>query len=340
MNETEIDRREFGRWAARTALAAGGLGVATSLTSCTAHGPRDPDQLAIVDTHQHLWDLSKFNPPWLSGAPEVLAKSYVTKDYVEASAKLNVVKAVYMEVDVNPDRQIDEAEHVIDLAKSADNPTVAAVISGRPASNEFRDYIGRYRDNPYVKGVRQVIHVESAKRGLCLENQFVRSAQFLGEIGKSFDLCMRPRELADGVELARQCPDTLFIVDHCGNADPKAFLPVGSRGGEEPWHEVDQWKRDMSAFAALDNVVCKISGIVARAPRNDWSAADLAPIIDYCLDEFGPDRVVFGSDWPVCKLTASYSDWVTALLEIISKRSYQDQVKLLSANAIRLYGLT
>ena len=289
--------------------------------------------MPIIDTHQHLWDLTKFNVPWLGEAPEVLSRSYVTKDYLQATAGLKVVKAVYMEIDVDPTQQIAEAEHVIELSRSADHPTAGAVISGRPNSSGFASYIRRFQDNSLIKGVRQVLHT-SAPRGLCLEAQFVASMRLLGELGKSYDLCMRPAELADAVRLVDQCPQTRFIVDHCGNADPKAFLADST---DEPWHKPDQWRRDLGQLARRRHVICKISGIVARTPRGVPASDALAPIINFCLDEFGPDRVVFGGDWPVCLLGAEFGQWVKALKEVISNRSQADQKKLLHDNAERFY---
>jgi predicted TIM-barrel fold metal-dependent hydrolase len=295
-----------------------------------------PTSLPIIDTHQHLWDLSKFQPPWLKDAPEILSKSYVTKDYLEATAGLNVVKAVYMEVDVDPKQQVEEAEYVIALAKSKQHPTVAAVISGRPNSAGFKPYIMQFKDSPYIKGVRQVLHAPDAPQGFCLEKQFVASMQLLGELGMSYDLCMRPTELADGAKLAQLCPDTRFVVDHCGNADPKAFM---ADAPEPPAHEVDQWKRDLAKLADCPNVICKISGIVASAPKGEWESDVLAPAINFCLDEFGADRVVFGGDWPVCLLGASYRRWVESLKEVIGNRSETDQRKLLHDNAEKFYRL-
>ena len=328
----KIPRRQF-------LQATGGALVANAAAiPQQSEAMNEPEKLPIVDTHQHLWDLSKFKPPWLGGAPKVLSQSYVTKDFLEATAGLNVVKAVYMEVDVAPQDQVREAEHVISLSKSTAHPTVAAVISGRPNSEGFAAYIRRFKEDPQIKGVRQVLHVDSAPRGLCLEKQFVASIRLLGEMGRSFDLCMRPTELSDGLKLAQQCPDTRFIVDHCGNADPKAFLTASRRGDEEPWHQADQWKRDMDRLASAKNVVCKISGIVARAPQG-WKADDLAPIIDFCLLQFGPDRVVFGGDWPVCLLGSSYRGWVEGLKQVISSRKVAEQRKLLHDNAVKLYGL-
>jgi predicted TIM-barrel fold metal-dependent hydrolase len=95
----------------------------------------------------------------------------------------------------------------------------------------------------------------------------------------------------------------------------------------------------MARLARARNTVCKISGIVARAPKDTWNAEDLAPVINHCLDSFGPDRVMFGSDWPVCTRVASYRQWVTALKEVVGGKSYEQQRKLFHDNAVRFYGL-
>ena len=332
-----LHRREFMTQASLGAFAAATLAGPGRLSAHAGESPNKFATLPIIDTHQHLWDLSRFQPPWLSDAPEILAKSYVTKDYLEATAGLNVVKAVYMEVDVDPKQQVAEAEYVIALCKSEDHPTVGAVISGRPNSAGFKPYIMQFKDSPYIKGVRQVLHVPSASQGLCLEPQFVASMHVLGELGMSYDLCMRPKELGDGARLARLCPETRFVVDHCGNADPRAFMPGAA---EQPTHDVKQWQRDLAGLADCPNVICKISGIVARAPKGEWKSDILAPPINFCLDKFGPDRVVFGGDWPVCLLGASYRRWVDSLKEVISNRSESDQRKLLHDNAEKFYRLT
>lgn len=295
------------------------------------------DSLPIIDTHQHLWDLKRFKPPWLKGAAEVIAKPHVTADFIRETRGLNVVKAIYMEVDVAPHQQVEEAQHVIELSASDEHPTVAGVISGRPNDDDFENYIRQFQNSPAIKGVRQVLQVPSTPRGHCLQPRFVKSIQLLGELGMSFDLCMRPSELADGAQLAKQCPGTRFIVDHCGNADPKAFQNPEQQGSQ-PWHEVGQWKRDMATLAERDNVVCKISGIVARAPKG-WEPDDLAPIINHCLDQFGPNRVMFGGDWPVCKLGASYRQWVNGFKVVIADRPITQQKRLLHDNAVAFYNV-
>lgn len=327
------DRRHFLATSARAAALAG----ASALLSSAHAEASAMNDLPIIDTHQHLWDIQKFKLPWLSSAPE-LARSHVTSDYLEAVRGLPVTKAVYMEVDVDPTQQVAEAEHLLELCRHPASLTVGAVISGRPASENFATYMNRYRDNPVIKGVRQVLHVPETPPGTCLRSEYIRGVRLLGEMGKSFDLCMRPQELRDALRLTEACPDTRFILDHCGNADPQAFLRSPERrSGEQPTHEVDAWRRDIEALAGRSNVICKISGIVARATKGKWKAEDLAPIVNHCLDAFGPDRVVFGSDWPVCTLVAPLRDWVVALREIIHERPVADQRKLLHDNAARLY---
>jgi L-fuconolactonase len=155
----------------------------------------------------------------------------------------------------------------------------------------------------------------------------------------SFDICLRPAELGDGVQLVDQCPGTRFIVDHCGNADP--LVVSGAREadpGDGYAHQREQWMQDMQELGQRDNTFCKISGIVARVP-SEWTPQDLAPTIDHCLDAFGPDRVIFGGDWPVCTLGATYREWAGALREVISSRSEADQRKLLHDNAVEIFGL-
>jgi predicted TIM-barrel fold metal-dependent hydrolase len=330
----KITRRQFSAQAAAaaTALAAVPQLIAAEDAPVIASEP-------IVDCHQHLWDLTKFTLPWIQPGT-LLARSYVMKDYLAATEGTGIKQAVYMEVDVDPAQQQAEADHLIEICKSGAAPTIAAVVSGRPAADRFAGYARQFRGSPYIKGIRQVLHGGGTPAGFCLGEDFVRGIRLLGELGLSFDLCLRPAEIADGAKLAEQCPDTRLILDHCGNADPKAFFKAGDSrlADAKPDHAADAWRRDIERLAARQNIVCKISGIVARVPTH-WSADDLAPIVNHCLDAFGPDRVVFGSDWPVCLSGAPLADWVRALRQIIAERPADQRRKLLSENAVRLYRL-
>ena len=308
---------------------------AAALTSCSTLS--EPDSL-IIDTHQHLWDSHVMNPPWLKGAPAILRHDYVTADYLKATADLNV-KAIYMEVDVAPGDHIKEADDIVAQCRAGNTPTIAATIGGRPASDDFETYVKRCAGNGIVKGLRQVLHGPSTPAGFCLSSDFVRGVRTLGKHGLNFELTMRPMELQDAAKLIRQCPDTRFVLDHCGNGDPKAFNPKLAPGLKRTC-TIDGWKRGIDAVAASRaDVMCKISGIVAFVPPGKWNAEDLAPVVNHCLDTFGPDRVFFGGDWPVCLLGSPLLGWVDALKQIVSSRPAREQRKLWSGNAIRFYGL-
>jgi predicted TIM-barrel fold metal-dependent hydrolase len=299
--------------------------LARSAAGLAALAADPADAVPIIDTHQHLWDLKKFKLPWIkSGAP--LDRSFVLGDYLEAAAGLNIVRTVYMEVDVEPSQQSAEVDYVLDLCRRADSPMAAAVVSGRPAADGFAKYITPLRDSVFVKGVRQVLHNEETKAGYCLQKEFIKGVQLLGDLGKSFDVCIRPGELGDAAKLLDACPGTRFVLDHCGNAD------VRSR-------DLSQWKKDIADVAKRKNVVCKVSGIVVNAEPGKWGPDDLAPVVEHTLSVFGPDRVLFGGDWPVCTRAATLRQWVEALKSIVKGRPADEQRRLFHDNAVRFYGL-
>ena len=314
--DTRNPRRQF---LARTAALMASAALRAPLLA------NEHTSMPIVDTHQHLWDLSRFKLPWLKGAPR-LNRSFLMEDYRQATAGLNIVKSVYMEVDVEPPQRTAEADYVLDLIRRGAAPLVGAVIGGDPATDGFGAYISRYKDKPAIKGVRRVLHVADTPPGCCLDKRFVEGICLLGKMGLSFDLCMRPDELGDAAKLIDACPDTSFILDHCGNASVRAT-------------DLSGWKANIGRIAQRKNVVCKVSGIVASAAPGAWTVDDLAPIVNHVLDQFGPDRVLFGGDWPVCTLAASYQQWALALRAIVAGRPQSEQKKLFHHNAVRVYRL-
>lgn len=279
----------------------------------------------IIDTHQHLWDLKKYKLPWVKRG-DLMDRDYLEADYLRAVEGLNVVKTVYMEVDVDPSQQLAESEEVTAICASGATLMKAAVVSGRPASPGFADYAARFRGDRYIKGLRQVLHGPNNPAGFCLKPEFVAGIRLLGELGLSFDLCMRPAELGDAAKLVDQCPDTRFILDHCGNPDVQA-------------KDNSAWKRSIDELAKRDRVVCKVSGLVESAKHGAWSADDLAPYVNHVIDAFGWDRVIFAGNWPVCTVTATFAEWLNALKTIVHDRPLENQKKLFHDNAVQLYDI-
>jgi predicted TIM-barrel fold metal-dependent hydrolase len=282
------------------------------------------DGRQVIDTHQHLWDLKKFTLPWLT-KDSPLHRDYLPADYAAAIKGLPITRSVYLEVDVQPSQHDAEADYVAALCASGKVPTTAAVIGGRPEGEGFAKYAKRFKDHRSIRGVRRVLHGDGTPPGHCLSKAFVAGVRALGELGLHFELCVRHAELPDCAKLADECPGTRFVLDHCGNPDLKK-------------HE--RWKKDLAELAKRKNVMaCKVSGIVASAEPGKWTADDLAPVVNHMLETFGPDRVMFGSDWPVCLRAATIAKWLGALESIVKGRKAADNQKLFHDNAVRVYRL-
>jgi len=303
---------------AGTAVVAG-LEAATSTAA--------PAAIPIIDTHQHLWDMKQFRPPWLGGPAEAkINRPETMSDYLKATAGLNVVKTIYMEIDAAPQQQQEEANWLAAACKKHNSPLVAGVIAGRPAHPEFAAYAKQFKGSPYIKGIRQVLQVPEAARGLCLTPEYVRNIRLCGELGLIFDICIRPEELADAVKLVDLCPHTRFVLDHCGNGS--------AQNPDQP-----QWEQDITAIGKRKNVVCKVSGVI-KTVQPDWDAVqELDRIVKHVAHSFGPDRIVFGGDWPVCNKTSSIAGWVHTLKQILHDASELDKRKLFHDNAAKFYGV-
>ena len=311
------------------------FGSAMLAVGCQASVPSKRPESAwpIIDTHQHLWDLNIFRLPWLKAGGE-LARSFTQADYEEATRGLGIAKAVYMEVAVAPEQKLAEAEYIVKVCADRGNPTCAAVIGGLILEDGFKDYIMRFAGSPYIKGVRRALNNPRQFE----DDRLIQNLRLLGSLNMSFDLVIPPRLIAQAAKLVERCGDTRFILDHCGNADPLAFT-ADLDWGRKPQHDADAWKRDIETLAARPNTICKISGIIARVPKGQATAEVLSPIVNHCLYTFGPDRVIFASDWPVCTRGAPLHMWVNLLREIVKHRPSGQKRKLFWSNANNFYSL-
>ncbi len=278
--------------------------------------------MKIIDTHQHLWNLHRFTYAWLDGVPQ-LRRSYLLEDYLRAAEGLGIVQSLHMEADVDPAFMQDETDWILGLA-AAGQTLCAAVVGGRPESPDFPRDLERVAALPRVKGLRRILHTQPDE--LSEPPLFAENLRRLAPLGLSFDLCLLARQLPVGLRLARACPQVSFILDHCGVPRVKE-------------RELDPWRASIRELARLPNVACKVSGIVAYADPHRWTPADLAPYVEHVIECFGWDRVMFGSDWPVCTLSASLRQWVEALSELTRGAGEENRRKLFSANAQRIYRL-
>ncbi len=315
-----LNRRNFLKAASLSAMAP-----SLCYLSCNA----DP-VFPIIDTHQHLWDLDLFPLSWVKPP---LDRNFLMEDYLKAIEGQGVVKSIYMEVGVPPAFRKKEAEWALELCKNPDNLMVGAVIKADPTVPEFESEISSLSKNPYLKGIRYSFKSEEE----ILLPRVIENIRLLGELGLSFDLNLHPRLLHIGNQLLGVCHGTRFVLDHCGGADPAAFFPKKKKTPKEPKHDKNQWYKEMERLAQRTNIICKLSGIVDNVGNYPLIAADLAPIINHCLEIFGPDRVIFAGDWPVCLRNMSLAQWIETLKEVVASRSLADQRKLFYDNASTFY---
>jgi predicted TIM-barrel fold metal-dependent hydrolase len=279
--------------------------------------------MKIIDTHQHLWDKDLFHYAWLEPLP-LLDRSFRLGDYYEAARGLEIAKTVFVECDVDDAQILDEALHVLRLAKDPGNYIAGVVASARPEFDGFQAYLDKVSGHPQLKGIRRILHTHPDELGQ--GKMFVDNVARLATYGLSFDLCVLARQLPVALTLASRCPDVAFVLDHCGVPDVKG-------------QALDPWRAHISELSRLPNVSCKISGLVAYANPANWQSEDLRPFLDHVIGSFGWDRVMFGSDWPVCNLTATYQRWVATLLSLTNAAGEANQRKLFHDNALRIYRL-
>jgi len=279
--------------------------------------------MKIVDTHQHLWDLEQLPYSWTANRP-VLNRSFRMADYLDAIRGFDVVKSGHVEADVDESHMLDETRLIIALAERDDNPLSGVVAVARPEYDSFSEYMEEIDGHPLLKGIRRILQTEPDE--LSMTTTFIENVRSLEEFGLTFDICVLGRQLPMAINLVRNCPKVNFILDHCGNPDIKA-------------RDYDQWRVRMEEIAAYPNIVCKVSGIVVNTDLEHWTVDDLRPAVEHVISVFGWDRVLFGSDWPVCTQAASFKQWVEALDFLTSNASESNRRKLFQENAERVYRL-
>lgn len=280
--------------------------------------------MKIVDTHQHLWDTDRFHYAWLDSF-EMLNRPFRMHDYLEAARGLDIQKSVHIEADVDEPQMLDETRYILELAGRPDNPLSGVVACARPENPDFHEYIEKIILYPAVKGIRRILHTQPDELGQ--GKTFIANVGSLSNDGLSFDICVLARQLPIAINLVRQCPNVSFILDHCAVPQVKEKI-------------LDPWRAQMREIANFPNVTCKISGLVAYADPDTWAIDDLRPYVDHALECFGWDRVMFGSDWPVCTVSATLAQWVETLTFLTEFGGEVNQQKLFHDNAIRVYRLS
>lgn len=273
----------------------------------------------VIDSHCHVISQRHFSYPWLAQVPQ-LAHDFLLQDYAPQAQAAGVTDCVFVEVDVQASQMAAEALFAANLGGGV----VAVVAACRPESSDFADDLERIAAQPLVKGLRRVLHTQDD--ALSQQPGFASNLRRLARYGLSFDLCVKATQLPLARALVAQCPQVQFVLDHCGNPD--------LQGGR-----LAAWRADLQALAALPNVVCKVSGLMTQLPARSPGAPDLRPVFEHVLACFGWQRLLWGSDWPVCTLAAPLGRWMDCTRQLIAQASVDEAAQLFSLNATRIYRL-
>lgn len=273
----------------------------------------------LFDTHLHLVDRTRLTYPWLAQAP-ALDRDWSLDAYQATARRVGITDVLHMEVDV-AEADIDaETAFVAGLMAQPGSLMRGAISSARPEAPGFAAWLER-ADRRVIRGLRRVLHVvpDDVSQGALFRENIRR----LGPAGLPFDICMLARQLPLASALADAAPDTVFVLDHCGVPD--------IAGGA-----FDSWARDLADLARRPNVSVKISGITAYT-GGTWTLDSLRPWVEHVIACFGWDRVVWGSDSPVCTLASSLPEWVAATRAFFAEVSADERAALFHRNARRIW---
>ena len=278
----------------------------------------------ILDTHQHLIYPEKYPYSWTTNIPQLAGKPFRYDDYLKAIEGTGISETIFMEAAPDEPHGQEETRFVDELANTPGSLIRGIIGSCRPEQEAgFESYIESVL-SPRIVGFRRILHVEPDE--LSERPSFASNIRRLGKYDLTFDLCVLARQIPLAVALARKCSGVQFVLDHCGVPD------IGSG-------QIDPWRQHIREIARLPNVACKISGVFAYCAPGQASLEVMRPYVEHCLEQFGWDRVVWGSDWPVCLTRADLRTWVRVTRRIIAGADECDRRKLLRDNAVRIYRL-
>ena len=273
-----------------------------------------------IDSHQHFWNYSAADYPWIGAGMERLAGDHLPADLAAVAAPAGIRGSVA----VQARQTVAESDWLLGLA--ANDPFIRGVVGWVDLRSErVDDDLARLAAHERFVGVRHVVQDEPDPRFL-LGEAFVRGVGRLARHGLTYDLLLYPQQLPAAVELATRLPEQPFVLDHLA----KPRIRTG---------EIDSWRRDIRALARHPHVCCKVSGLVTEAAWRGWKPAEFTPYLDTVLEAFGPSRLMFGSDWPVCLLAAEYADVVAIPREHFARLSPAEREEIWGGTATRFYGL-
>jgi L-fuconolactonase len=268
-----------------------------------------------IDAHQHFWNYTPDEYGWIDRTMSLLRRDFGPQDVADLMDRNSIDGSVA----VQARQSLEETEWLLDLAD--EHPRIQGVVGWVDLrAPDVAEQLDRFRGRPKLCGVRHILQAERDDRFM-LGADFLRGIAALGDF--VYDILILPRHLPVAAELVARFPKQRFVLDHLA----KPNIREG---------EIKQWEQDLRRLAQSPNLFCKASGLVTEADWSCWKPADLRPYLDVALDAFGPRRLLFGSDWPVCLVAAGYHEVVNVVADLLSSAHRR---WVFGENAVRVYGL-
>lgn len=274
----------------------------------------------IIDTHHHFWNYNPVEFDWIDDEMAAIRKNFLPEDLASTIQNSGVDGVVTVQA-----RQcLEETEWLLQLASV--NEFIKGVVGWLPlADKNIQPILDNYHGNRWLKGVRHVVQGEPDPEFI-LGEAFNQGVSQLKDYGLVYDILILEHQLANTICFVDRHPNQQFVLDHI--AKPKIKT-----------NEIQPWQKLLKELAERENVSCKISGMVTEADYQHWTEAQLQPYFDAVLDAFGPARLLFGSDWPVCQVATNYSTWLQLVKKQVSTLSSEEQNQIFYHNALKAYQL-
>ena len=273
-----------------------------------------------IDSHQHFWSYSAREYPWISNAMQRLRRDFLPADLDQEWTHAPLAGSVA----VQARQTVEESRWLLQLA--AQNPRILGVVGWVDLqSDEVEKDLAELSGHRAFVGVRHVVQDEPDD-AFMLRPHFLRGLSHLKDFRLTYDLLLFPKHLRPALQVVRQFPEQRFVLDHIS----KPSIKTG---------EISPWREDIRELARCPNVWCKVSGMITEARWGDWKREDFRPYLDVVCEAFGEDRLLFGSDWPVCLLSGSYQDVVGIVADYLQSWSPLAREKILGRNAAAFYNL-
>jgi L-fuconolactonase len=273
----------------------------------------------MIDAHQHFWKFDPVRDAWITPDMSVIRRDFFPAD-LEPLLKQNHVEGC---VAVQADQSEEETLFLLSLAEQS--PMIKAVVGWVDLRRaDLRERLQYFSSFKKLKGFRHIVQGEPA--GFLKNASFIKGVNLLGEMGYTYDLLIYAHQFEEALGFLHDTRQTKIVIDHIAKPSIRT-------------KEKTRWELDLAAASTFKNVYCKISGMVTEANWKDWSKEDFFPYLDEVFETFGEDRLMYGSDWPVCLLAANYQQQLEILDDYLSRNSSIEKKKIMRENAIQFYNI-